>query len=149
MSRRVVVDCDTGVDDALALLYLAAEPGTEIIAAGSVHGNVGAELAAANTLRVLELAGLPDVPVAVGAARPLAQPLDTAESVHGHDGLGGIGHPEPRATVTVECGGTSRGATVVDRRPRAIRGGNVAVARQTRRQEAVDRLMTALTTPAG
>lgn len=97
MNRRVVVDCDTGVDDAIALLYLAATPGTEIIAAGSVHGNVGAELAAANTLRVLEVAGLEDVPVPVGAARPLAQPLQTAEVVHGDDGLGNIGYPQPRA----------------------------------------------------
>lgn len=95
MSRRVIVDCDTGIDDALALLYLAAQEDIEIVAAGSVHGNVAADLAAVNALRVLELAGLADVPVAVGAGRPLAQPLATAEVVHGRDGLGNTFRPPP------------------------------------------------------
>lgn len=95
MGRQVIVDCDTGIDDALALLYLTAQKDVHIVAAGSVHGNVGAELAAANTLRVLELAGAAEVPVAVGAARPLAQPLRTAEQVHGQDGLGNTYSPPP------------------------------------------------------
>jgi purine nucleosidase len=86
---KVVLDGDYGVDDALALLYLAAEPGVEIVAVGSVHGNTEAAVAADNALSVLELAGLPDVPVAVGAARPFAQDLATSLEVHGADGLGG------------------------------------------------------------
>ena len=85
---RIILDTDPGVDDALAIMYLAAQEDAEIVAVGSVHGNVPAPLAATNALRVLELVGL-DVPVAVGAARPLAQPLQTAEFVHGDDGLGG------------------------------------------------------------
>jgi purine nucleosidase len=74
---------------------------------------------------------------------PLHDPL--AAILLTHPGLAGY----EQATVTVECGGTSRGATIVDRRPGASRGGNVAVARQARRQAAVDRLMTALTQPGG
>ncbi len=97
---RVLIDVDTGIDDALAIYYLAAGPATEarpeIVAAGSVHGNVPAPLAAENTLRVLERVGLDGVPVALGAARPLAQPLHTSEHVHGQDGLGNTRQPQPR-----------------------------------------------------
>lgn len=88
---RLVVDTDPGIDDALALLYLAAQPDVEVVAVGSIHGNAPADQTAANARRVLELAGLSDVPVAIGARRPLAQPLQTAEFVHGPDGLGGHG----------------------------------------------------------
>ncbi|PPK65477.1 nucleoside hydrolase [Actinokineospora auranticolor] len=88
---RLIIDTDPGIDDALALLYLAAQPGVEIAAVGSVHGNAPAPRTAANARRVLDEAGLRDVPVAVGAHRPLAQPLRTSEFVHGDDGLGGEG----------------------------------------------------------
>ncbi len=95
VSVRIILDTDPGVDDALAIMYLASQADAEIVAVGSVHGNVPAPLAATNALRVLELVGL-DVPVAVGAARPLAQPLQTAEFVHGDDGLGGHAGAPPR-----------------------------------------------------
>jgi len=92
---RIILDTDPGVDDALAIMYLAAQGDAEIVAVGSVHGNVPAPLGALNALRVLELVGL-NPPVTVGAARPLAQPLQTAEFVHGDDGFGGHAGPEPR-----------------------------------------------------
>lgn len=87
-SRPVVLDCDTGIDDALAILHLAGRGG-RLLGVTSVHGNVPARTGAENSLRVLDAAGLTDVPVWVGAARPMAQPLSTAEHVHGPDGLGG------------------------------------------------------------
>lgn len=92
---RIILDTDPGVDDALAIMYLAAQEDAEIVAVGSVHGNVPAPLAAQNALRVLELVGI-SAPVAIGAARPLAQPLQTAEFVHGADGLGGRAGAAPR-----------------------------------------------------
>ncbi len=98
---RIILDTDPGVDDALAIMYLAAQEDAEIVAVGSVHGNVTASVAAQNALRVLELVGI-SAPVAVGAARPLAQPLQTAEFVHGKDGLGGHAGAEPRGTVVSE-----------------------------------------------
>lgn len=98
---RIILDTDPGVDDALAIMYLAAQEDAEIVAVGSVHGNVPSPLAAKNALRVLELVDL-DVPVAVGAARPLAQPLQTAEFVHGVDGLGGHAGPEPAGVPVTE-----------------------------------------------
>jgi purine nucleosidase len=99
---RIIIDTDPGIDDALAILYLAASHDVEIVAVGSVHGNVPAEQGAANALRVLELAGLAEVPVAVGARRPLAQPLRTAEFVHGQDGLGGHAGEPARARPVAE-----------------------------------------------
>lgn len=92
MSRRpILVDCDTGIDDALALAYLLAEPAVEIVGVTTVSGNTDAARAAANTLSLFELAGEHDIPVAVGAhdfrARPYA---GGAPHVHGDDGVGGI-----------------------------------------------------------
>jgi purine nucleosidase len=98
LKPKILLDCDTGVDDALALLYLASlvKAGTaDLAAVGTVHGNVAPDVGALNTLRVLELAGLPGVPVAVGAARPMAQDVHFAHDWHGTDGLGDTGLPEP------------------------------------------------------
>lgn len=96
-----MLDGDYGVDDAMAALYLAARPDVEIVAVGSVHGNAEAAVAAANALTVLDLAGLGHVPVAVGAARPLAQPVDIRRAVHGDDGLGGAARVPPRSPAGV------------------------------------------------
>ena len=90
MTIDVLLDCDTGVDDALAILYAAGE-GARLTACTVTHGNVPVELGTRNTLTVLDLLGLVDVPVYAGAARPLAQPLETSELVHGQDGLGDAG----------------------------------------------------------
>lgn len=98
----LVVDCDTGIDDALMLLYLAASPEATIVAAGSVHGNVPAERGALNTRYVLDLSGLDKVPVAIGCRRPIAQPLRTEEWVHGPAGLGSVVPPTPRNALSQE-----------------------------------------------
>ncbi|MET9628132.1 nucleoside hydrolase [Lentzea sp. NPDC006480] len=98
---RIIVDADPGIDDALALYYLRAHPDTEIVAIGTVHGNVPVEQSTANALRLTERLGI-KAPVAKGAARPLAQPLMTAEDVHGEDGLGGHAGDDPTTTHTNE-----------------------------------------------
>lgn len=88
----VLVDCDTGIDDAMALLYLFACPTIEVVAITSVFGNNTAARCAHNTLRVLELVGRSDIPVAVGAEGPMVGPLTyLATHVHGTDGLGDAG----------------------------------------------------------
>jgi len=85
----VLVDCDTGIDDAVALLYLLASDAVEIVGITTVGGNAPARLCALNTLRVLALVGRTDIPVAVGAERPfLAEPLPHSADVHGIDGMG-------------------------------------------------------------
>jgi purine nucleosidase len=100
--RSLILDMDVGVDDAIAILYLAAHRDVEIAAVGSVHGNVEAPLAAWNARRVLELCGLDAVPVAVGCWRPMAQELATAGWVHGEDGLGDTNQPPPKRGPTGE-----------------------------------------------
>jgi inosine-uridine nucleoside N-ribohydrolase len=94
--RRVVVDTDTGIDDALALMVLAADPDVELVAVGTTHGNCTTEQSSANARLVLDLCGREDVPVVGGLSRPLVGQLSVAWSIHGHDGLGDCGRaPEP------------------------------------------------------
>lgn len=94
----LILDVDTGVDDALALLYAVASPEVDLIAATSVMGNISVEQATENTLAVLEAAGRPDVEVAQGAARPLARDHVPFPIVHGERGLGRADPPPPAAS---------------------------------------------------
>lgn len=98
----VLLDVDTGIDDALALLLAVRSPELELVAVGTVSGNVTAELAAANTLRALEAVGAGDVPVAVGAGAPLVERRADAAWVHGEDGLGNTGLPAPLGSPSGE-----------------------------------------------
>ncbi|BDZ47685.1 nucleoside hydrolase [Naasia aerilata] len=92
--QPVLVDCDTGIDDAVALLYLLSVPSIEIVGITTVSGNAPARACAINTLTVLALAGRTDIPVAVGAERPfLAEPRPHSVHVHGYDGMGDAGLP--------------------------------------------------------
>lgn len=91
----VIIDCDTGVDDALALLFAVRHPGLDLRAVTCVAGNTDVDGVVRNTLTVLEQAGAPDIPVARGAERPLIEPVRTAAHVHGQDGMGDLGLPAP------------------------------------------------------
>ncbi|MGH9102078.1 MAG: nucleoside hydrolase [Acidimicrobiales bacterium] len=93
-TRPLVLDCDTGIDDALAILWLASRPDLRLVGVGTVHGNIDAGTAALNSLRVLEVAAL-EAPVVTGARRPLSQPLHLATAVHGEDGMGNSGQRPP------------------------------------------------------
>jgi pyrimidine-specific ribonucleoside hydrolase len=92
----VIIDCDTGVDDALALLFAVRHPGLDLRAVTCVAGNTDVDGVVRNTLTVLEQAGAHDVPVARGAERPLIEPARSARHVHGADGMGDLGLPAPR-----------------------------------------------------
>lgn len=104
MTVKMILDCDTGVDDAVAIMYAALHPDIELIGVGSVWGNVDVALATRNSLRVLDIVGRSDVPVARGAAGPLlGTPAEYSTHVHGADGQGGAGDNAPvgeAATVT-------------------------------------------------
>ncbi|MFJ9345274.1 nucleoside hydrolase [Streptomyces sp. NPDC101237] len=91
----VVIDCDTGVDDALALLFAVRHPGIDLRAVTCVAGNTDVDGVVRNTLTVLERAGAGDVPVARGAERPLIEAARSARHVHGTDGMGDLGLPAP------------------------------------------------------
>ena len=83
----LLIDCDTGIDDALALLYALASLDAEIVGISCVAGNVELPHIVRNTLAVLSLAGRDDIEVAAGCDRPLARPLRTAPDTHGPTGL--------------------------------------------------------------
>jgi inosine-uridine nucleoside N-ribohydrolase len=96
----IVLDCDPGHDDAIALLLALASPELELLAVTTTHGNQTLEKTTANAIRVLDLAGRTDVPVAAGADRPLERDLTVAAHVHGESGLDGPVLPPPgRAPV--------------------------------------------------
>lgn len=92
--RPVYVDCDTGIDDALALAYLMASTEITLAGIGTVSGNTDAAQAAVNTLDLLALGGMPEVAVAVGASHPLtgAFPGGVAH-IHGRNGVGNMELP--------------------------------------------------------
>jgi pyrimidine-specific ribonucleoside hydrolase len=89
----LILDVDTGVDDACALLLAALHPGVELRAVTCVGGNASVDEVVANTLKVLDVAGRPEVPVARGAPRPLLEPVGHARHVHGADGMADLGWP--------------------------------------------------------
>ncbi|WP_022891144.1 nucleoside hydrolase [Agromyces subbeticus] len=100
----VYFDCDTGVDDSLALAYLLRTDDVSIVGIGTVSGNVAAADAATNTLRLLALAGETNVPVAVGAHHPLTGSFGGGvPHVHGGNGIGNVDLPpsarEPISTT--------------------------------------------------
>lgn len=97
---RLLLDVDTGIDDALALAYLASRPEVEFVAVTASPGNVDARQVAINTLALLELCGRPRVEVAVGAVAPLRIPLVTTPETHGPQGLGHAVLPPPSGRVS-------------------------------------------------
>ena len=91
-TTKILIDCDPGHDDALAILYAARH--LELLGLTTVHGNNSLENTTRNALAVLELGGI-DVPVAMGCDSPLAQPRAASAGVHGTSGLDGADLPSP------------------------------------------------------
>lgn len=89
----LILDVDTGTDDALALAYAHANPNIELVATTTVAGNIGVELATANTLAVLDYIGASEVPVHRGASHPLSRPHRDAIYFHHENGMGGANIP--------------------------------------------------------
>ena len=100
----LLLDVDTGIDDALAILYTAASPDAELVAVTAVHGNVALEDTQRNTRAVLELAGRRDVEVAAGRAAPLLRRLEISPETHGPHGLGYATPPEPTIPLSARFG---------------------------------------------
>ena len=99
MPRRIVIDTDPGVDDAVAILLALASPELEVVALTTVTGNVHLEKTTLNARRLLDLAGRPDVVVAAGMAEALAGSPAHEGGVHGEDGLGDLDWEEPSVPV--------------------------------------------------
>jgi len=96
---KLIIDCDPGVDDAVALFLAFASRDLEILAVTTVGGNVGADLTARNARIIRQIAGREDVPVHAGAARPLFRPPVEADHFHGESGLGDLTVFEPAAPL--------------------------------------------------
>ena len=97
MPRKIIIDTDPGQDDAVAILAALASPeDLDVLGIVGVAGNVPQPLSVANALKMVELAGRPEIPVYPGCDRPLRRELVTAEYVHGETGLDGPDLPEPK-----------------------------------------------------
>jgi len=95
MSTTIILDCDPGIDDALAIAFAAGSPEIDLVGITTVAGNVGLAKTTANALAVASFVGLGDVPVTAGCAAPMLRPALDAGHVHGSSGLGGAVLPEP------------------------------------------------------
>lgn len=91
----IILDCDPGHDDAIALLLALASPEVRLLGVTTVAGNQTLEKTTGNAIRVLDQAGRTDIPVATGAERPLVRELRVAAEVHGESGLDGPALPPP------------------------------------------------------
>ena len=90
--KRVIIDSDPGIDDAAAILLALASPELEVVAVTTIFGNASVEDCTANARVVLDAAGRNDIPVFMGASKPLLRPANEgwASHIHGGDGLGGV-----------------------------------------------------------
>jgi purine nucleosidase len=97
MSTPIILDCDPGIDDALAIAFAHGHPGIDLLGITTVAGNVGLAQTTANALATCEFIGAARTPVTAGCAGPLVRPARDAREVHGEGGLGGAALPPPAA----------------------------------------------------
>src|SRR5439155_3891027 len=95
MKHKIILDCDPGHDDALAILLAARHPDIELLAITTVAGNQSVEKTSYNALRVCSLANIRNIPIAMGMDRPLVRPARFAADIHGESGLDGPDIAEP------------------------------------------------------
>ncbi len=95
MRQKIILDCDPGHDDAIALLLAAHSPALELLAITTVAGNQSIEKTTQNALKVCSLANIRNVPIAKGMDRPLVRPARHASDIHGASGMDGPSVPEP------------------------------------------------------
>lgn len=102
-TTRIILDVDTGIDDALAILLAVKRPGIALEAVTTVYGNIDVDQATRNTLQILEVAGAGSVPVARGASRALTRPyVRKASHIHGQNGIGEVVLPPPSGRPVAE-----------------------------------------------
>jgi purine nucleosidase len=97
MSTPIILDCDPGIDDALAIAFAHGHPGLDLLGITTVAGNVGLAQTTVNALAVCEFIGAGRTPVTAGAVGPLLRAALDARQVHGEGGLGGATLPRPAA----------------------------------------------------
>src|SRR5579884_2951991 len=95
MAKRIIMDCDPGHDDAIALVLAQGNPEIELAAVTTVAGNQTIEKVTRNALATAAVAGITGVPFAAGTHRPLVQPQFVGADIHGETGLDGPELPDP------------------------------------------------------
>ena len=95
MKHKIILDCDPGHDDAIAILLAAHHPDIDLLAITTVAGNQSLDKTTLNALKVCSLANIRNVPVAKGVDRPLVRPARHAANIHGESGMDGPNIPEP------------------------------------------------------
>jgi inosine-uridine nucleoside N-ribohydrolase len=104
MKHKIILDCDPGHDDAIALLLAAHHPDLELLAVTTVAGNQSVEKTTYNALKICSLARIQNIPVAMGMDRPLLRPAHYAADIHGESGLDGPDIPEPDIELAPQHG---------------------------------------------
>ncbi|GAA1635799.1 uridine-preferring nucleoside hydrolase UriH [Georgenia ruanii] len=99
MSKKIILDCDPGHDDAIAMLLAHGNPEIDLLAVTTVGGNQTLSKVTRNALAVATVAGMVDVPIAAGCDRPLVRAQEVAPDVHGESGLDGVELPEPTVSL--------------------------------------------------
>ena len=99
MKKKIILDCDPGHDDAIALLLAYGNPQIDLMAVTTVVGNQTLEKVTRNALAVARIAGITGIPFAAGCPRPLIREIETAPDIHGDSGLDGPVLPEPVLTL--------------------------------------------------
>jgi purine nucleosidase len=94
--KRILLDCDPGIDDAMALIFALKSSRVKLEGISTIGGNSSINLTTQNALKILEIAGHPEIPVARGIEKPLLKVLEYTGEVHGKDGLGDANLPSPR-----------------------------------------------------
>ena len=95
MQRKILLDCDPGHDDAVAMMLAWGNPSIELLGVTTVGGNQTLDKVTRNALSVATVVGMHDVPIAAGCRLPLVRPVEIAPDVHGDSGLDGVELPEP------------------------------------------------------
>ena len=104
MPRRIIIDTDPGIDDAVAILLAFASPELEVLGLAAVAGNLPLSITERNARSLIELVGRGDIPVFAGCPRPMGRPLVSAEHIHGGSGLGELVLPPPTVPSRPEHG---------------------------------------------
>ncbi len=99
MAKKIILDCDPGHDDAIAMLLAYGNPEIDLLAVTTVAGNQTLEKVTRNALAVAEMAKIRGIPFAAGSSRPLVREVEIAPDIHGDSGLDGPQLPEPSLTL--------------------------------------------------
>ena len=120
MQRKILLDCDPGHDDAVAMMLAWGNPSIELLGVTTVGGNQTLDKVTRNALSVATVVGMHDVPIAAGCRLPLVRPVEIAPDVHGDSGLDGVELPEPAVELDPRHGVDLISETIMSNEPGTV-----------------------------